>query len=111
MFCWCQLQGQHHRCFRLWVREKWGSVGNYRREMFRRWDEGHTYDELREFYRSERSSYENSKYNSCVFCRREPDDHSSYFCLKCRIKVGCRECCNIRYNQGDCCPLCDSPDW
>uniref|UniRef100_A0AC34G8K6 J domain-containing protein n=1 Tax=Panagrolaimus sp. ES5 TaxID=591445 RepID=A0AC34G8K6_9BILA len=111
MFCWSQLRGQHHRCVRVWVQERWVTVGNYRREMLRRWDMNHSYEQLKEFWSSEYSRFHNSKRNVCVYCRREPNDDDTYVCVKCRIKVGCRGCCNMKWQCGEACPLCDSPNW
>uniref|UniRef100_A0A914P8S2 CCHC-type domain-containing protein n=1 Tax=Panagrolaimus davidi TaxID=227884 RepID=A0A914P8S2_9BILA len=107
MFCWTQLYGQHHRCCRLWVKQNWNTCGNYRREMWRRFDRGDSYGQLRAFWYDEWSRQQ----ITCVYCRRVPEHGHSYACQNCQTNVGCRQCCEMKYNAGSCCPFCDSPDW
>uniref|UniRef100_A0A914PRX6 J domain-containing protein n=1 Tax=Panagrolaimus davidi TaxID=227884 RepID=A0A914PRX6_9BILA len=104
-----------HNCKKEYLIEEYPwqcvTVGNYRREMLRKWNNNATYEKPREFWSNEWSRFQNSKNNVCVFCRREPEDGDAYVCERCRIKVGCRGCCNMKWQREEVCPLCDSQDW
>ena len=79
--------------------------------LLRRWLAHDTYEQLRVFYRQQYAEYQNRKMNLCVYCRRVPDNATSYFCGQCCIKVGCRDCCQAKYVAGVRCPLCDAKNW